>query len=456
VSGEITRRDVIKLGAAATLTTLGLPDALAAAAAAPAFFTPQEFALVDELSEMIIPTDDHSPGAKAAKAAAYIDARLAEAWQAKEKEIWRSGLKLVDALCQEMNGKPFLQSSADERTAVLTRMARNEHHAETPAETFFAELKERVVHAYYTSEIGIKQELEYKGNTYLNEFVGADVSAAAGSAAAGSATLSGSREIVTALNAPVGLQLWSLREYLPKDLPGTLAKVRELGFREVEGAGLWGQTAARLRAALDAAELRCRSAHMGFERLRDDPSGAFAEVKTLGAEWIVCPWIPHDKSFTRDDALKAAAAFNTFATRAAAAGLRFAYHCHGYEFVPSSEGTLFDTLAGASRPEDVLFQIDVFHALFGGADPAQLIAKHANRVVSLHLKDLKKEFPITRGAAIAPAEADVPVGSGQVDTAAVLRAAMKARVSLYYVEDESADPWTHIPASLSYLENFKG
>jgi sugar phosphate isomerase/epimerase len=451
VSGDITRRDVIKLGAAATLTSLGIPDALAAAATAPAFFTAQEFALVDELSEMIIPTDDHSPGAKTAKAAAYIDATLAEAWEAKEKEIWRSGLKLVDALCQEMNGKPFLQSSADERAAVLTRMARNERHPETPAETFFGELKERVVHAYYTSEIGIKQELEYKGNTYLNEFVGADVSATA----TASATLSGAREIRTALNGPVGLQLWSLREYLPRDLSGTLAKVRELGFREVEGAGLWGQTAARLRAALDAADLRCRSAHMGFERLRDDPSAAFAEVKALGAEWIVCPWIPHDKSFTRDDALKAADAFNTFATRAAAAGLRFAYHCHGYEFVPSSEGTLFDTLAGASSPQGVLFQIDVFHALFGGADPAQLIAAHANRVVSLHLKDLKKEFPITRGAAIAPAEADVPVGSGQVDTAAVLRAAMNARVSLYYVEDESSDPWTHIPTSVAYLQDFK-
>src|SRR4029077_10789070 len=148
-------------------------------------------------------------------------------------------------------------------------------------------------------------------------------------------------EIVTPLNGPVGLQLWSLREYLPKDLPGVLARVRGSGFREVEGAGLWGHTARELRAALDAAGLRCQSAHMGFERLRDNAASAFAEVKTIGATWVVCPWIPHGAAFTRKDALDAADAFNRFATAAEAAGLRFAYHCHGYEFVPSDEGTLF-------------------------------------------------------------------------------------------------------------------
>jgi len=249
----------------------------------------------------------------------------------------------------------------------------------------------------------------------------------------------------------LGLQLWSLREYLPKDLRGTLVKIRELGFRDVEGAGLWGHTAGEMRAALDSAGLRCQSAHVGFERLRDDPAGAFAEVKAVGATWVVCPWIPHGDAFTRDDTLKAADAFNKFSTAAADAGLRFAYHCHGYEFIPSSEGTLFDTLAGATDPARVLFQIDVFHALLGGADPAALIDRYKKRVASLHLKDLKKGFPIKAGTAIGPAEADVPVGTGQVDMPSVLRAAKSAGTSLFYLEDESADPWGHIPQSIAYL-----
>src|SRR5262249_42489691 len=101
------------------------------------------------------------------------------------------------------------------------------------------------------------------------------------------------------------------------------------------------------------------------------------------------------------------------------------------------------------------FQIDVFHAANGGADPTLLIEKHAGRVISLHLKDLKKGHPITPGSAGAEADADVPVGTGQIDYPAVLRAAKKARVGIYYVEDESADPLGHIPQSVAYLEGLK-
>jgi sugar phosphate isomerase/epimerase len=265
----------------------------------------------------------------------------------------------------------------------------------------------------------------------------------------------GQDEIKTSLNGPLGLQLWSLREYLPKDLRGSLAKVRALGFREVEGAGLWGQSAAEMRAALDGAGLRCQSAHMGFERLRDDLPGALVEAKAVGARWVVCPWIPpKDDAFTRDDALKAAEAFNRFEKAATDAGLRFGYHCHGYDFVPSAEGTLFDTLAGATNPR-VMFQIDVFHAFHGGADPAKLIDRYNDRVGSLHLKDLNKKFSVKVGAATAPAEADVPVGSGQIDIPAVLRAAKNGGTKLYYLEDESPDPWGHIPQSVAYLKNLE-
>ena len=262
-------------------------------------------------------------------------------------------------------------------------------------------------------------------------------------------------EIKTVLNAPVGLQMWSLREYLPKDLAGTLTKIRAMGFRDVEGAGLWMHTVGQLRSALDSAGLRCQSAHVQFERLRDDAPGAFAEAKALGASWVVCPWIPHEKEFTRDNALKSAELFNKAATAAEAAGLRFAYHCHGYEMLPAPEGTRFDTLARNTDPGKVMFQVDVFHALHGGGNPVDLITRYAARVTSLHLKDLKKGVAIKNGTGTATPADDVPLGTGQVDWPPVLRAAMKAKASLYYLEDESADPWTHIPRSLEYLKNLK-
>jgi Gluconate 2-dehydrogenase subunit 3 len=179
----LTRRDAIKLGAAATFTaSLALGETLSAQVQVPGaprprvFFTSEELALVDELSELIIPTDQHSPGARAARVAGYIDARLAEAWDEQDRTMWRQGLAGIERLSREERGRAFLQSSPDQRVALLTRIAANERQPKTPEERFFVELKTRVVRAYYTSEIGIRQELEYKGNSYLAEFVGTDVS----------------------------------------------------------------------------------------------------------------------------------------------------------------------------------------------------------------------------------------------------------------------------------------
>src|SRR5438046_2979845 len=114
---EMTRRELIKLGATAAIATslIGLEprSLLAAQGKALQFFTKEEFALVDELTEMIIPRDDHSPGAKAALVAGYIDFRLSESFDEQPKIMWRDGLKLIDRLSQEMNGKPFLQASGE-------------------------------------------------------------------------------------------------------------------------------------------------------------------------------------------------------------------------------------------------------------------------------------------------------------------------------------------------------
>jgi sugar phosphate isomerase/epimerase len=261
------------------------------------------------------------------------------------------------------------------------------------------------------------------------------------------------REIKSSLGGVIGLQLWSLRNYLPKDLPGSLAQIRAMGFRDVEGAGLWGKTAAELRGALDKAGLRCQSAHMGYDRLQKDLEGALAEARAVGATWIVCPWIA--AKISREDTLRAADVFNRAAKAAVSQGMRFGYHLHGYEFVPSTDGTLFDTLAVNTDPKQVEFQVDVFHTFHGGGDPVKIISTQKSRVTSLHLKDLKKGAPVVSGQPTGTPDIDVPVGTGQLDMPAILRAAKTAGVGLYYVEDESADPLNRIPASVKYLEGIK-
>src|SRR3989449_980176 len=112
-------------------------------------------------------TDEcHSPGARAAAVAAYIDGRLAQSlepdWQAK----WRSGLQAVDDLSRELNAKPFLEATPDQRVAVLTQMAAGEADPKTAHERFFGELKGWTARGYYTSKIGIHLDQEYKGNVY--------------------------------------------------------------------------------------------------------------------------------------------------------------------------------------------------------------------------------------------------------------------------------------------------
>lgn len=167
----IDRRDLIKISAGAALAAqAGVADGRK-----PLFFTTGEFAMVDELTELIIPADAHSQGARAAQVAAYIDTRLAESFEPEPKQVWRDGLKTVDALSQEINNAPFMRASGEQRRAVVERMSKNERKPQTPGETFFAALKGATVHAYYTSKIGIHDEMQYKGNTMLNEFVGAEV-----------------------------------------------------------------------------------------------------------------------------------------------------------------------------------------------------------------------------------------------------------------------------------------
>lgn len=175
--GAISRREMIQTTAAALATPLlPLRDLAAGAAGASGrFLTPAEFALLDELTELIIPGDDHSPGARAAGVVRFIDDRLAESLEPNWQALWRSGLGAVDGLSRALNGKAFLQATPDQRVAVLSRMAAAESVPQTPPEQFFKELKRWTVHGYYTSKVGIHVDQEYKGNVYQRgEFAGFD------------------------------------------------------------------------------------------------------------------------------------------------------------------------------------------------------------------------------------------------------------------------------------------
>ena len=150
------------------------PQAVSESKSAGRFFTPAQHALVDELSETIIPADSHSGGAKAAKVADYIDQFLRESFDDNQKTLWREGMHLVDLMCRHYNGKSFVDATPEDRIAVLTVLSDHDQMTDLPEVRFFIELKRLTVRAYYTSKIGIHDELEYKGNRINQEFIGCD------------------------------------------------------------------------------------------------------------------------------------------------------------------------------------------------------------------------------------------------------------------------------------------
>ncbi|HXF04010.1 MAG TPA: gluconate 2-dehydrogenase subunit 3 family protein [Blastocatellia bacterium] len=135
------------------------------------FFTRREKETLDILTDLIIPADHHSPGARAANVSEFID-RVVSVSPEVTQRLWREGLVELDRLTQERVGKVFVQASPEEQTAILREISQNEQNPQTLLERFFRELKNRTIDGYYTSEIGIHQELRYRGNRWMKDFPG--------------------------------------------------------------------------------------------------------------------------------------------------------------------------------------------------------------------------------------------------------------------------------------------
>jgi hypothetical protein len=188
VKDDLTRREALKgisvgVGVIATLPVIGGTAAAgehehqAAQKKAPTkpqplkFFTEDENKTVIEMSERIIPADENSPGAKEAKVNEYIDL-IVSVSPDEVKKNWREGLAAVNKKSQDMFGRDFSSATEEEQIRLLTEISKNERAPQTVEERFFRTIKNATIDGYYTSKVGIKDELKYKGNSYLKEFVG--------------------------------------------------------------------------------------------------------------------------------------------------------------------------------------------------------------------------------------------------------------------------------------------
>lgn len=271
---------------------------------------------------------------------------------------------------------------------------------------------------------------------------------------------------MTALGSPAfaapkpgefGVQLYSVRRELKQDVPGTLAKLKAMGFDVVELAGFDPLSAEDMRKALDAAGQRALAVHIQYDRLRDDLPGAIRDAKAVGAKWIVCPWIPHaEPTYTEKNNDDAIALFNDAGAQIRKAGLRFAYHAHGYEFLTKTadgQRNMFDEMLAKTKRGVVDYEMDVFWFAYGGADPVTYLKRHPGRFPLFHLKDMKKGTEVGHHPKQAPHDADVVVGTGQIDIAGIVKEARKQHAVGLFLEDETKEALTQLPESLRYLQS---
>jgi sugar phosphate isomerase/epimerase len=258
-----------------------------------------------------------------------------------------------------------------------------------------------------------------------------------------------------AFNGKLGLQLYSLRTQFAKDVPGSFKQVQDFGFKYVELAGTYNLPTEEFLKTLKAHKLQAVAGHFSYERWRDDAENVAREAKALGLKYVGCAWIPHEGDFDEKTCREAIAVFNQAGIVLAKHGMKFFYHQHGYEFRPHGQGTLMDLMMTETNPKQVAFEMDIFWVKFPGQDPVKWIEKYPKRWELIHLKDMKTGLKTGDQSGHADVTNDVALGTGQLDMPGILRAARKAGVKWYFIEDESPSVLQQIPVSLRYLKQIR-
>lgn len=282
------------------------------------------------------------------------------------------------------------------------------------------------------------------------------------SSAASSLALAPSSSLLAALakdnayRANIGIQLYTLRDALSKDAAGTLKKVAEAGYKQVELYGF--PNCQPLIDGAKAAGLAINSAHFEWDSVinpKDEAMSDFkkivARAKELGIGNLVIPYLQDNVRKTLADYKKIAANANKAAAIAKKEGIQLSYHNHAFEFEPKEGGKTGYDVFIEEFSADMQFEIDVFWVKVAAKDPAELITKLSGRVSQLHLKDLKKDTKVPDFGNL-PADAFKELGNGMIPMEPIIEAASKAGVKHCHVEqDQSPDALASIKQSIDYL-----
>ena len=252
------------------------------------------------------------------------------------------------------------------------------------------------------------------------------------------------------LGLPLGVQLYSVRDLLGSDFAGVLKQLAALGFGEVEAAGFYKHSAQEVRAMLNDAGVRMPSAHFSHADLAKDFDGIVEFSKAVGMHYLICSFpgfknparLNHagsgdiTKEFMLEDWRWNAEQFNKMGEKARAAGLQFGYHNHKMEFAAQDGVVPFDELIRLTDPGLVTIEMDCGWVVVGGADPVHYLERYPDRISMLHVKDFNMA---SKPGSANDSPVSTELGHGTIDYHRVFKAAKKAHIKHYFVEQESFD-----------------
>lgn len=227
----------------------------------------------------------------------------------------------------------------------------------------------------------------------------------------------------------IGIQLYTVRNQMAEDVPGTLQKIAEIGYDEVEFAGIFDHTPAEVKSFLDAAGLVSPSAHVSLDLIRTAPEQLIETAQTLGQDYLALGWLAPDERGTLDDYRGHIDLVAGFAEQCRDAGLQFGWHNHDFEFVELEGQRPMDLILDNTDPELVQVELDLYWITKAGADPFAYFKRYPGRFPQCHVKDMAADTSMA------------DVGDGTIDFAAIFAASELAGFKHYYVErDDSMDP----------------
>jgi sugar phosphate isomerase/epimerase len=245
---------------------------------------------------------------------------------------------------------------------------------------------------------------------------------------------------------PISAQLYTVRDQIKTDFPGTVRQLGKIGYAGIELAG-WGnlKTAADVTKACADAGVKITGAHVGIDQLEKDLNKALDESDSVGNRNIIIPWLNEDRRRSADDWRKFARTCNDVAAKVQARGFTLSYHNHSFEFQTFDGTTGYDIFLQQSDPKLVKLELDVYWLQHGNQDPAGTIRKLSNRVLLIHLKDM----------AAGAEKRFAPVGTGILDFKSILSASEQAGAKWAVVEQDQCYDTPPMEAMRISFENLK-